>query len=594
MLLEALRAYADEQMATDIPPAGYQPQTVRYIARLAADGVLRDVIDVSDTTTKRRGVTILAPYVKRASAIKPRLLADTAEYVFGIARAGSTTPDRVKSQRAAWLDVLDACAQATQEPTLQAVATFVRSPVEMSRLPAPFDPTAVMTFRVATEENANGILPVDLPSVRTWWAGYLNPDADENADNHGMQCIVCGNVGPVLKRHPLKIKGIPGGQVLKDLISGNAPAFTSYGLEASEIAPTCATCAEAYGNALNHLLASDHHRVWTKEAAYAFWVNAPTQQVTQIVIGAFQQPDAHADQVESLLKAYTSGGRDALSLDTTRFYAAAFGASGARVVVKDWIDTTAANALRTMQRYFALQDMVDAWTGAPGRPVPFFWLTGSTVHRKGTPSPIVGRSLVRLALAGDPLPMEILYLTIRRNRAEQSVTRERAMLIKMVLGSYYQLSPEEVSRMSQLDPKQDRPAYACGRLLATLDRIQSAALGSPNATIVDKFYGTASSAPATVFGTLMHGAQNHLGKLRNTRRGLYVTLEQELQDATAKLTSFPTTLSLEDQGLFALGFYHQRAEQRARAIAAKERRDAGKATDMDQDILETHDDLASE
>src|SRR5690606_34012405 len=109
----------------------------------------------------------------------------------------------------------------------------------------------------------------------------------------------------------------------------------------------------------------------------------------------------------------------------------------------------------------------------------------STVHRKATAPPIVSKSLVRLALAGDPLPLDLLYLAVRRNRAEQRVTRNRAMLIKMVLGSQYPQLIEEKTGMTELDSTNTQPAYVCGRLLATLDRIQYAALGTPNATIID-------------------------------------------------------------------------------------------------------------
>lgn len=112
--------------------------------------------------------------------------------------------------------------------------------------------------------------------------------------------------------------------------------------------------------------------------------------------------------------------------------------------------------------------------------------------------------------------------------------------------------------MVDLDPAQTDPAYLCGRLLAILDRIQQLAI-SPNATIVDRFFGTASSAPATVYGRLVRGAQPHLAKLRKEKRGVYVNLERRLEEVMSGLPTFPRTLSLEEQGLFVLGYYHERA-----------------------------------
>jgi CRISPR-associated protein Csd1 len=143
-------------------------------------------------------------------------------------------------------------------------------------------------------------------------------------------------------------------------------------------------------------------------------------------------------------------------------------------------------------------------------------------------------------------------------------------------GSYF---TEEGTTMSSIQLANADPAYLCGRLLAVLDEVQYAALGSVNATIIDKYYGAASTAPASVFGTLIHNAQNHLGKLMGieSRRGAYIALDQKLQDILYPLSEFPATLSLPAQGLFALGFYHQRAESRREREARREAKKADAA-----------------
>lgn len=574
MLLEKLRDYALEQL--DLPPPGYQKQAIRYIIRLAEDGSFLECVDTSNPALKVRGVEHLAPTVKRTVAIAPKLLADTGEYVLGISRTDPNkpgNPSRLAAQRTAFASLVTACAAATGEPSVQAVAAFLGGELPAEGALGPnFDAAATMTFRVNDPEVPEGILPISRPSVQAFWAARRTP-GNSTSTKPSMHCIVCGTIGPVLERHPIRIKGIPGGQPAGlDLISANNDAFTSYGLNASHIAPTCPACAEAYGNGLNALLASKSTSLWTKNLAYAFWTDAGEEAFGPIVIGLISEPQAHEGEVRALLTSHWSGRREATSLDATKFYAAAFGASGARVVVKDWIDTTVGEAKSRLARYFALQELVQR-DGSPSTPVPLTWLTSSTVHGKGTPPPIVSQSLVRLALAGDPLPLDLLFLVVRRNRAEQGVTRERAMLIKMVEGSRRRLSSEEISRMTALDTTDNRPAYLCGRLLATLDRIQFLALGSTNATIVDKFYGTASSAPASVFGTLLHGAKNHLGKMRRDKPGAHRNLEQQLEHILAPMTTFPATLTLQDQGLFALGFYHQRAADRAQAAANKAKRE---------------------
>jgi len=119
--------------------------------------------------------------------------------------------------------------------------------------------------------------------------------------------------------------------------------------------------------------------------------------------------------------------------------------------------------------------------------------------------------------------------------------------------------------MSSLETEETSVAYSCGRALAVLEAIQRRALGKVNSTIVDKYFAAASSTPASVFGRLLSGAQPHLAKMRKSEqtKGAAVALERRLEEVLAPIDAFPTTLSLRDQALFALGYYHQRAADRA-------------------------------
>jgi CRISPR-associated protein Csd1 len=184
-------------------------------------------------------------------------------------------------------------------------------------------------------------------------------------------------------------------------------------------------------------------------------------------------------------------------------------------------------------------------------------------------SPNVLKALLQTALKGGPLPLWLLFQAVQRNRAEQGVTRNRAALIKMVLLSQRDhINVEDA--MEKLDSNNYDSAYLCGRLFALLEAVQRAAIPGINTTITDRFFGTASSAPASVFGRLLRGAQAHLGKLRKERPGTYEALQRRLEEVQTGLTTFPKTLTLEEQGLFSLGYYHQRAADRAAAIAYRQ------------------------
>ena len=111
-----------------------------------------------------------------------------------------------------------------------------------------------------------------------------------------------------------------------------------------------------------------------------------------------------------------------------------------------------------------------------------------------------------------------------------------------------------------LDKENVSPGYRLGRLMAVLERVQAAAQGNPNTTIVDRYYGAASTRPAVVFPRLLGLSQHHLSKLKTGMARYYGSL---LEDVIGGIAAFPVTLSLQEQGLFALGYYHQRQDRKS-------------------------------
>jgi CRISPR-associated protein Csd1 len=89
-----------------------------------------------------------------------------------------------------------------------------------------------------------------------------------------------------------------------------------------------------------------------------------------------------------------------------------------------------------------------------------------------------------------------------------------------------------------------------------LEKVQEEANPGINATIRDRFYGSASATPVAAFPHLMKLKNHHLSKLEN--RGRAVNLEKMIGEIIDGIRDFPTHLSLADQGRFAVGYYHQR------------------------------------
>ncbi len=107
-----------------------------------------------------------------------------------------------------------------------------------------------------------------------------------------------------------------------------------------------------------------------------------------------------------------------------------------------------------------------------------------------------------------------------------------------------------------LNESYTHPAYVLGRLFAVLEKVQKEAIGDINASIKDRYFTSACATPATVFPTLLRLSQHWTAKAEygyaSDRR------IQELLDLL-EAKPFPVRLTLDEQGVFVLGYYHQRA-----------------------------------
>ncbi len=542
----------------DLPPTGYQPGFITKIVRLRSDGSLLDVVPTTgEKRGKREGLTMMVPreMPQRTSETRPRLLCDNANYVLGKTRK-KDTPEKVAQRHAAYRALLEECVQHTSDPSVKAVLQWVdHGGPEALR----DDPKIAEDDEFAFE--VDGVRPVDLKSVRDFWA-------NQSPAEHRGVCIATGRSGPIVARMPAPIKGIPGGQPSGTaLISVNNPSGCSYGLEAAYNSPIGVKTAEQASNALNWLLSDDRHRLPIGKTVFVYWTREP---VEFDLWNLLHQPDpAHVGRLISAVKR----GGTLPQIDDSDFYVLALSAYVSRVVVRDYLETTLQRLQLCLGRWFALLDLVSN-NGVPSNPPGLFALSASLYREVADMAPDIPAILLRSAITGAPLPERLLALAIRRNQSMQGpfyelnkrrrISEPRMALIKALI----QQNQKEDIPLEALATIHPDPAYHCGRLLAALDRIQRAALGDINATVVDKFYGSACASPGSVLGALLNNAQSHLAKLRKDNRDYFHQLLLE-EILSAIGPSFPRTLSLHRQGLFALGFYHQKAHDRAQATANK-------------------------
>ncbi len=574
MILSKLKDYADQRMT--LPPAMYGETKVAWHISLSAEGKFEGFIPLK-TKEAKRGKPTIAPHIGRTVGVKPKLLADTGEYVLGIGRPTSK-PERVAECHEQFKALVKTCLEATGEPTVKAVSHFLNSTeIETARkqLPDDFDPGDVVTFRVGD------VIPAEayhLRKVEEFWASYTSGSDDETAQSGiTMTCLITGHETTVEQRLPFLVKGLIGGQPSGTaLVSANSAPFMSYGLKNSLTSPISRDAAERFTKALNSLIADERSRIYIGSTVYVFWTR---EKIEDNFLYFLDKPTV--EEVKALLEsAWTSKQASALTdAKVNQFYALALTANNARAVVRDWLETTVPDVRENLKQWFQAQRMVDPY-GASPRPFGVYTLAAS-VYRDASKEmqPAAPTALIRNALHGDRIPEDLLVKLIRRNRTEQDITYPRAVLLKLIFSSNPNRR-EMMNNMEQLNLEPnlqgiDLEAYACGRLLAVLESIQKAALGSVNASLTDRYYGSASSTPAVAFPPLLRGAQAHLSKLRKTKTGAYKALEERLEEVTADLPTFPKTLGLQQQGLFSLGYYHQRASDRAAAKAKSEANKTG-------------------
>jgi CRISPR-associated protein Csd1 len=555
MILQKLYECAEAIIGENMPPPMYESKPVRWIVELAPDGRHRIVSNAGDGK-QNRGLAATIPFLGRTSGVCPILLADSPAYLFGasIPDNKGKTDGRATAKHEAFCDLVRRCVGDTEDEGAAAALRFLEHlPVD---LPEAMSPTDIITFRY------KGRLVADSPAIRRFWAKVARGDGDGEPD---FECLVTGIRGPVDKSLSVMVKGLPGGQTSGvALMSANSNAFESHGLERAQTSPINRDVGERIVKALNRLIAGQNSRVIVGNVVYVFWTKKGPNEIVPALINS-PDPAMVRDLIDSARRGKPYGMADKMAEE---FYVFALSANAARVVIRDQISTTLSSVRHNLARWFEAQEMVN-YDGSPG-PYKGAWFVAAAAYRDARKEMDASAAVgcLRSALLGEPVPENLLVRAVMRCRAERGVNHGRATLIKMILSTHQEVLDYP---MTTLNMDNTQPAYVCGRLLAHLAAIQKAALGDINANLVDRYYGAASTAPATVMPLLLSMATKaHLPKVRKARHNVFSALENRLMEITGLLDGFPAILTLDEQGLFALGFYHQKASDRASARARSE------------------------
>lgn len=552
MIISSLCKYYDilKEEEDDIPLMGYSRIKVSFALTLSEEGELLDITDLREKDKK--GKIILMPYEivpeqkgRSGTSPQPYYLCDNCGYVLGLSKKddGMKKFEAFKNKHYVLLDgVLD--------PFAESILKFLNK-WEPERA---LESHAVMKMYDELIAGGNIIFRLD------GYIGYAHEkEAIKNAlgnlprEEGGQviaQCLVTGKMGNIQETHT-KIKGVMGISSDSALVAINSPAtnaYDSYGKSKAFNAPVSEEAVFKYTTALNYLLSSPATHMQIGDATTVFWAESPIKTYTELAGFLLSPPvihDTDGDKrdrsteriIGDVLDCVRDGRRisdvmDEIN-DETKFYILGLSPNAGRIAIRYFFLNSFGRFIRNVSQHYR-----DMELRGNQKFIPVWQLLNETVPKKSKDKkvpPLLGGQIMRSIITGAPYPYTIYSNIINRIRAEQD-DRERGI---------YSINSTKASIIK---------AYLLGRLFAFLEKAQeNAADGKLNSTIKDRYFSTASASPGLVFPTLLRLSQHHLAK---SDRNKWV--EIRIGEVMNGLNFFPAHLNIEEQGVFILGYYHQR------------------------------------
>jgi len=597
MILQALTRYYDilsQDPESAIAPPGYSTVGISFALNISAQGELLDVFSL--LLQEQRGKKtvdvprrmIVPEQVKKTSGISSNFLCENSAYVLGISDKHADKPEfgikRFEAFRQFHKDLLT----KADCDTARAVIAFLDGddPLKGREHPAIAanletllkGGNLVFMFR-------GGFVHEDA-IIRRVWEAYK-----EGKDTVLGQCLVTGEIAPIARLHA-SLKGIrhanPTGA---SLVGFNAPAYESYNREQGQNSPVSEKVTFAYTTALNYLLSSANpNRKFTiGDTTVVYWAESKKKEYAAAFAGLFEpeyieEPPTVADEqkrARERLGKVAGKVRRVQAMDisrltegldgNTRFYVLGLAPNAARISVRFFLTDPFEKIVKRMMRHYRDLEIVKEFENQPTY-ITVGHILAETVSKKARDqdaAPLMAGAVFRAILTGAPYPAALYYAIINRIRADMDDSQKgihkinyvRAAVIKAFLIRKYrnksQHPIQEVLCMS-LNEQSTIPAYVLGRLFAVLEKVQQEAVPNLNATIKDRYFTTACASPASVFPVLLRLSQHHISKAE-----FGYASDRRIQDILGLLdvekNPIPARLSMDEQGVFVLGYYHQRA-----------------------------------
>ena len=599
MILQALYNYYEAmRKAHRIATPGLEVKPIRWVIVIREDGTFVRLKDLKDPSDKKsKGQDYLVPAgLKRSGKCPPaQPFWDNRKYILGYeesAEGMSPCTDRLEDFKRVMSEIAE---HYPDNASFKAVCRFYDHYLG-AETPLPEE---AHTERILASDWMTFQLQGDTELLATQDDAYdLAAQAYSTDENLG-RCLITGEEKPLAAFHARIVA--PGSQAGATIASFNDPAYLSYGKKQGENAPISKYASFAHTTALNDLLRNEQTRYTLGDISYVFWnsilddpsVNEIFRTVTfeGVRNDDAQEPSDTDDEqpkrkskskkkapnptqdtykvLEQFKAIRGNRGKGQHWEDERQFYVLGLTAGG-RITIKYWQQGTVSEIFDRVYQHLVDMNIV-SWDGfvdeenPPLRSLYGIVKSVSTPSKSSTFATNLVQSIVESILSGNPYPMTLQQACINRITQERTVSELRAAILKGCINRKARIYKQLKELDMALDKQNDNIAYLAGRLFAVLEQIQQASLGKGvNATIRDRFYASASTRPNMVMGRLIALSNHHLSKLRKEKPGLAVNLEKLLGEIfaliPAEAPTFPATFSLDEQSLFAVGYYHQKVD----------------------------------
>ena len=593
-MLKELYDYALENDL--ILPAGFIKKKVHAYVLLAKDGKFLGVLPGQEEKVPCPDIGSMAN-----SGSKCNVLAEKRSILFPSEDTPKAAYFRETMAEAAKAEPrLALCLNALKNA---GIANAVSAQLDQMKL----DGTKVISFMV------DGQSILELETVKNWWLQFRRQFC---SDGSKAPCLITGQLTvPLATVPPISGLSVVGGHARGDaLICFDKDAFCSYGLKQGANAPVSEEAFAGVKAALDDLLTNAPVLAGMK---FVHWYDKPVAAKDDKCEALFGStiPDEEEDdeddeadtppednplqarrQADALIGSAKTGAP--VHELPSRYYILLLSGAGGRVMVRAYEEGNYRQLTENLQQWEDDLRLTNSSGTAEMKPAKLAARLIQLVSRQSSDKNIFERmakelsgltpAILNAILNNAQFPDAVVHraLAYLRSQMFESEDEEQTRKTPDPLACQWlkawlcrrerEKHQEEVLSV-EYNERHPEPAYHCGALVAVYGAIQHYAMPDVNASLIDRYYASASQTPALVLGQLSRMSNYHIGKLEGLR--MYFSNLRD-QVACAIGGTIPAVLLPEQQAYFALGYYQMCAklekERLARRAAAEEKKTAEK------------------